>query len=596
MKTFLERHRAHLVPVGAILSAAVLTAVFWGPLSAWFAGPEPRTRTAVPEKKAEMAKKATKAPFPGLPTEPLDEATFARTESAFASTDQVREKLAEGTLDGVTAQAEATAAALEVAAGGLEDKSAALRDHLETAALAARALAAAETIESAREHFGDVSGALIALADADPRLARNWNVFQCPMTEGHGKWFQRSETLENPYMGEEMLECGSAANWDIEAPPDAPHAHGDGDIAYYTCPMHPSVKADEAGACPICGMDLVPVNAKELETGTVIIDALRRQRIGVRTAVVAKRPLRREVRAVGAITYDESQLRDVSLRVSGWVQKLVADETGQRVKKGQTLFTIYSPELYAAELEYVALLRRDKSSPAFAELERAARSRLRLLGLSDGQIRSLAAGGAARESVAIAAPATGYIIEKNVVEGAHVGAGTQVLRIASLDEVWVDAELYEPDLPQVALGQKVTVTVPSAPGRAYEGVVETLYPALDDKTRTGRVRISLRNPDLALKPGMYASVTFPVDLGTVLALPESAVLYTGPRRLVFVDLGEGRLKPVEVELGVSADGYYEVTSGLSAGDVVVTSGNFLIAAESRLRSASKYWEAGDEAE
>jgi Cu(I)/Ag(I) efflux system membrane fusion protein len=365
----------------------------------------------------------------------------------------------------------------------------------------------------------------------------------------------------------------------------------DADVAYYTCPMHPSVRQASPGKCPICGMALTPVNREDLDTGTFVVDEVRRQQIGVTTATAERRRLSRHVRAVGQVKVDETRLTDVNLRMSGWVHRLYVDETGQRVKKGQTLFTLYSPELYAAEREHLTAVKgsRDERSETLSELARASEQRLRLLGMSASQIRELERRDEAWEYVPVLSPATGYVIDKDVVEGARIESGSRVYRIADLSRVWIDADVYESDLPQVKVGQPVQVELPYVPGQAFDGRVDYIYPTLAGATRTGRVRVVLKNPELALKPDMYANVGIEVDLGERLAIPDSAVIYTGPRRLVFVDLGEGRLRPQEVEVGAHADGYVEVTRGLEPGDVVVTSGNFLIAAESRIRSATKYW-------
>jgi Cu(I)/Ag(I) efflux system membrane fusion protein len=336
-------------------------------------------------------------------------------------------------------------------------------------------------------------------------------------------------------------------------------------------------------------MDLVPVTRGELESGTIVVDQTRRQRIGVRSAPAQPRPLTLDLRAVGEVTYDETRLTDVNLRVSGWVEKLVVDKTGQPVKKGQTLFTLYSPELYTTQLEYLAVAGKSGSTTV-SELARVTRTKLSLLGMTAGQIRALERRGTGQENVAFASPASGYVLEKNIVEGARIESGTQVYRIADLSQVWVDAQVYEPDLPYVHVGQPARVELPYVPGRTYEGKVDFIYPTLEEATRTGKVRIVVDNPELELKPQMYASVVFEVDLGERLAVPVSAVVFTGPRRLVFVDLGEGRLRPQAVELGARTEGWYEVTDGLEAGDIVVTSGTFLIAAESRLRSALEFWE------
>jgi len=369
--------------------------------------------------------------------------------------------------------------------------------------------------------------------------------------------------------------------------PDATHDH-DG-VVYYTCPMHPSVERSGPGTCPICGMDLTPVSDQDLEGGTVVVDDVRRQRIGVRTALVEKRPLVRTIRAVGRVHYDETRLSDINLRMSGWVQQLEVDETGQRVERGQLLFTLYSPELYAAQVEFLTATPGDENVSVLADLAVASKQRLRLLGMSDAQIRRLARRGKPWESMPITAPSSGYVIDKAVVEGAYVEAGTRAYRIADLSRVWIDADVYEADLQYIHVGAPVQVEVAHVGGEPLRGQVDYIYPTFRGETRTARVRVVLDNADLSLKPNMYADVFVDVDLGERLAVPESAVIYTGPRRLVFVDLGEGKLRPTEVEIGAHVDGYYEVLDGLQEGDRVVASGNFLISAESRIRSAVEFW-------
>ncbi|MGC4087761.1 MAG: efflux RND transporter periplasmic adaptor subunit [Polyangiaceae bacterium] len=228
-------------------------------------------------------------------------------------------------------------------------------------------------------------------------------------------------------------------------------------------------------------------------------------------------------------------------------------------------------------------------------LNRAARQRLHLLGLSEAQIDEVAQKGVPSESISVPSPASGFVIEKNVVEGASVDAGMRLYRIAALDKVWVEAEVYEADLPQVRVGQGATVTLDYLPGRSYEAKVGYVYPYLDQTARTGRVRVELANRGLDLRPGMYASVMLTSNPAPRVQVPASAVVYTGPRRLVFVDLGEGRFRPQEVRVGAEANGMYEVLSGLEAGDSVATSGVFLIAAEARISTAAKYWDKAPDA-
>ncbi len=416
-------------------------------------------------------------------------------------------------------------------------------------------------------------------------------VFRTPLVA----WFAGTKvgsaegTARGSRTGETPRPSGSAAARNDASEPEA--------VDHYTCPMHPSVHQHGPGKCPICGMNLIPVSKKQREEGVVLIDDARRQLIGVRTGVVVEAPLTRSFRAVGRVTYDESKLTDVTLKVGGFITKLSVSRTGQRVKAGQTLFTLYSPELFSAEQDF--LLASQTASVATAPgaasgrvdmLSRAARLRLELLGLGDGEIAALVERGTPAESIAFPSPASGFVIEKDVVQGAAVQAGMRLYRIAALDEVWVEAEVYEADLAHVHVGQAATVTLDYLPDRSYDATVSYLYPFLDAASRTGKVRVELANKQLELRPGMYASVRLASEAAPRLQVPAGAVVYTGPRRLVFVDLGGGRFRPQEIRVGAEADGMYEVLDGLEAGDRVATSGVFLIAAEARLGTAAKYWE------
>jgi Cu(I)/Ag(I) efflux system membrane fusion protein len=372
-----------------------------------------------------------------------------------------------------------------------------------------------------------------------------------------------------------------------------------GEVDHYTCSMHPSVREAAPGKCPICGMDLIAVTKEQQQAGVVMIDDARRQLIGVRTGPVVLAPMRTNFRVVGHVSYDESSLADVNLKVHGWITKLYVSETGQKVTRGQTLLSLYSPELYNAEQDFI-LATQGAATPSLSPgsgpnrvetMARAARQRLHLLGLEEGQIDALAKQGTPSESVSIAAPASGFIIEKNVVEGASVDAGMRLYRIAALTKVWIEAQVYEGDLAHVHAGQAASVTLDYLPGRTYDAKVAYVYPYLDPQTRTAQVRLELANKDLDLKPGMFASVTLSADLGPRVQVPSAAVVYTGPRRLVFVDVGQGRFRPEEVSVGAASNGMYEVLSGLKAGDQVATSGVFLIAAEARISTASKYWDS-----
>ncbi len=366
-------------------------------------------------------------------------------------------------------------------------------------------------------------------------------------------------------------------------------------ISHYTCPMHPSVHEAHPGSCPICGMTLVPVRKDEARSGVVRFDAARLQQIGVRFATVERAPLTRSVHATGSVAWDETKLSDVSLRVGGVVRELFADALGAHVDAGEPLLTLYSPEVYAAQRELLEALRaqneaRGGEAPDRADgLVRAARARLRLWDVADADVAALVSRGTPLEAVPVRARTSGYLVEKNVVAGDTVAAGERILRIAPLDRVWVDAQVFESDVPLLEVGQRAVVRAPSLPAAGIDAVVAWVQPSLDAGTRTARARLELANPTLALRPAMWVEVELQTDLGERLQVPASAVIHAGRRRVVFVDRGDGRLEPRTVETGISSGDAIEITSGLEPGDRVVASGNFLIAAESRLKSALEQW-------
>jgi Cu(I)/Ag(I) efflux system membrane fusion protein len=525
----------------------------------------------------------TSASIPNRAPTAYPRAAVDAIHAAMSDYERIRASLARDDVGGVVLPAHAMADALTRAAAAVDD------DHkaqLARVAAATDDLSRERDLKAARRAFARMNAELLPLIAFDRRLARDERVFECPMFE-HARWFQSGPAIENPYMGRAMLSCGTSGAWHDEFAPA-----GGAAIDYYTCSMHPSVQQPGPGKCPLCGMDLVPVTAQQQRDGVVIIDEGRRQLIGVRTAAVVEAPLYREVQVVGKVAYDEAGLTDVNLKVSGWITKLLVNQTGQRVSRGQPLFVLYSPDLYAAQQDLLLAGRssRDAESKRAEHLTNAARKRLSLLGLSDSQIDKIVTGGEALESITIMSPASGYVIEKDVVEGASVQAGMRLLRIAALDKVWVEGDLYEDQLGLVHVGQAAKITLDYVPGRTYEAAVSFVYPYIDPAARTGRVRVELVNDDLELRPGMYARMVLSSDLGARVQVPVSAIVYTGPRRLVFVDLGEGRFKPQEVQVGSEARGMFEVLQGLRPGDVVATSGLFLISAEARISTAATYWD------
>jgi Cu(I)/Ag(I) efflux system membrane fusion protein len=354
------------------------------------------------------------------------------------------------------------------------------------------------------------------------------------------------------------------------------------------------VKISAGGSCAIARYKLTvgqPGLTADVSGGctatadkTIQIDEARQKEIGITTTKVTRGPMTMEIRAVGKLTYDESRLTDVVLKVSGYISDLRVRATGQTVTKGQPLFLLYSPDLFAAQQDYlVARSSKDLIGGAGRGdgLVRAAETKLGLLGLSHAQIQQIADKNAPIEKLQFTAPASGSVIEKNVVDGDAVQAGQRLFRIAALDKVWVEADLFEADLPRVTVGMPATVALGA--GQTFDGKVTFVYPYLDPQTRTGRVRIELANKGLELKPDMYATVTFQITANDQLQIPTSAIVYAGPRRVVFVELGGGKIEPRDVTLGAASHDLTAITNGLAEGDIVVTSGNFLVASEARLR-------------
>lgn len=386
--------------------------------------------------------------------------------------------------------------------------------------------------------------------------------------------------------GGQIMDQRAGSQVDMTIPHGEP---GHADVSHYTCSMHPSVKETGPGSCPICGMDLVPVTQEEVSSGTITVDARRRQMIGIKTAQVTHKDLTKVIRAVGKVDYDERRISNVTLKFDAWIGDLKADYVGTPVKRGQVLFTVYSPELLAAQQEYLETRKRLARRGPDDSLLRAARQRLMLWDISAAQVRQLEKRGKPMEYLPIYAPNSGTVVEKQVVEGSHMKTGSTLLRIADLSKVWVDAEVYEGDLPLIAEGMKASVTLPYLPEEQFEARVDYLYPYLEGKTRTARIRLVLDNPDGRLKPEMYAEVKLQADLGHRLAVPEEAVLVAGDARVVFVDMGEGKLKPTRVKTAHTVEGWTIISEGLRLNDTVVTSGNFLIAAEAKLKTGVDQW-------
>jgi RND family efflux transporter MFP subunit len=326
----------------------------------------------------------------------------------------------------------------------------------------------------------------------------------------------------------------------------------------------------------------------------VQISTQRLQSIGVKTAAVARKPVEDEIRTTGNITVDESRLAYVQVRYSGYIQKVFVDATYQYVKKGQPLCTIYSPDLVATEREYLVAKQSqdqvtystvpDVKSNAAALLE-AATERLKQWGVPETEITRLDATGQVAQEFTVESPVAGYVTERNALPSVAVQPEMRLYTIADLSTVWVQAQAFQGDLGRIKIGSPATLTVDTFPGRTFRGRVDFIYPQVDMDTRTARVRVVFPNSRLELKPGMFVNVSLKIPMGQQLVIPASGVLQSGTREIAFVDRKDGYIEPREVQLGARVGDDFVVLSGLKAGELIVTSANFLIDSESQLQAA-----------
>ncbi|NWF55515.1 MAG: efflux RND transporter periplasmic adaptor subunit [Syntrophaceae bacterium] len=312
----------------------------------------------------------------------------------------------------------------------------------------------------------------------------------------------------------------------------------------------------------------------------------RQQLIGVRMGKVEKRRLDKVIRTVGRIDYDEKRLTTVSPKIGGWIEDLYVDFTGRYVNRGEPLLKIYSPDLVSAQEEYLLALRTAKALGGRETLVESARRRLKLWDITDDQIKNLEERGQVSKTLTLHSPFSGVVLERNVFQGMNVTPGMALYKLADLSGVWLYADIYEYELPLIRPGQEGTIQLSYYPGETFKGKVIYIYPYLDAATRTAKVRFEFANPRGLLKPEMYANVEIKVPLGTKLAVPEGAIIDTGMRQVAFIDLGSGYFEAREVQLGPKVESYYVVLKGLTEGERVVTSANFLIDSESRFKEAA----------
>lgn len=404
----------------------------------------------------------------------------------------------------------------------------------------------------------------------------------------------RHEPGQDP-QGQDLVPVYVPDNGKVPAPPPS---RGERKIKYWVSPMDPGYVRDKPGKAP-CGMDLVPVYedaAAEPAAGVITVAPQTLQTMGVRTATVPVAPLSRTIRAVSRVTFNERGLAQVSTKINGWVEKLAVRATGDPIRKGQLLLEIYSPELVSTQREYLLALQHwralERSSipevrQGARRLLEASRQRLVLWDISAAQIETLAQSGVMSRTLSLTSPVAGIVTKREVTAGQYVTVGQTLLEVADLSTVWVEADIYEYELPWIKVGQPATLTLTSLPGEAFPGQVQYLYPYLKGATRTARVRLTFSNPHLRLKPEMYGQVEIKVTAGqTTPLLPSEAVLDTGTKQHVFLSLGGGRFVPQEVKLGLQGDdGRVQVLDGLQGGEEVVTSAQFLLDSESRFREA-----------
>ena len=410
--------------------------------------------------------------------------------------------------------------------------------------------------------------------------------------------------------------------------------------ALWTCAMHPQVIADHPGDCPIChmklvpmrsddaaadasgkrkvlywwdpmlgpssiadkpgksamGMDRIPVYADEASAGpAVTVDPAVEQNMGVRTTAVRRGPLTNDVRAVGILKVPEPRMRDISLKVSGWIDTLQADTEGMHVEAGEPLFTMYSPDVVVAEDELIAAERADKALPADAadalreqtqSLVRSAREKLRLWDIAQGEIDAIAKAQSASRTVVIRSPISGHVIDKSVVAGSAVTAGMKVMRIENHSQLWLDAEVYANDFEGARVGQTMNASIEGLPGKAFTGTISFIYPHVDHMARTLMVRATFDNPDMTLRPGMFATAKIlSRTVEDAVLAPRDAIIDTGSEQIAFVASGNGHFEPRRLTVGRHGENDVEVLTGLAPGEAVVTSGQFLLDVESNTKAA-----------
>lgn len=371
------------------------------------------------------------------------------------------------------------------------------------------------------------------------------------------------------------------------------------------CPMLVVATLGEKVVCPVCGSHVSQgetlVSEEKVLYPTepsgyapILLSPQKMQLIGVKTSPVQRRPLTKVIRTVGRVTVDETRVHHIHPKVEGWVDEVYAKYEGDKVKKNEPLFSFYSPDFVTAQQEYLTALKMLKEQPKDADRETqseaqsnldSTRKRLLWWDVTEAQVEELERQGSPSKNLVLSSPIDGVVLEKHVFSGKYMERGRTFYKLADLSTIWVDADLYEYDLPIVQVGQVASVSLPSDPEKVYEGKVIYIAPFLKPATRTAVARLELPNSEYSLKPDMYVTAQIALDLGERLVAPSEAVLDTGVRKILFVSKGEGIFEPRDVSVGVKTEEGVEIKEGVKEGEVVVTSGNFLIDSESRLKSA-----------
>lgn len=398
--------------------------------------------------------------------------------------------------------------------------------------------------------------------------------YQCPMHPD----VIRGEPGSCPICGMDLVPIES----DTEESEQNEKASTEKEILYWVAPMDASYRRDQPGKSPM-GMDLVPVYAENAKAtgGEVRISPEVEHNLGVRTQVVELGKLWRKITTVGYVSLDESSVSHIHLRVDGWVENLSVNIEGDRVKKGQRLFDVYSPELVNAMAEYVQTLRSTNQ-----RLTDAARGKLRALGISETQIKQLSSSRKVPQTISVYAPQNGVVTMLNIREGMYLQPQTQVMTLADLSSVWVLADVFEGQSDWVAKQQSAEVSLMYKPGKLWQGKVEQIYPVLNEATRSLQVRLQFDNPDEQLKPNMYANVViYAGALDNVLSVPREAVIRSGNQQRLIIKTAEGRYQARSVVTGLESGEWIEIKSGVREGERVVTSAQFLIDSEAGLKAS-----------